>query len=201
MIKVYNSFMKKKLLLLISLLSFAASAETESVTVKKDFHRPYLSANLGYATIDLPIGSYSDPGIALNLGYFFLPELAVDAHYFLNPSATGASNLNGFGLRGKYYFWNSEVTSFVDYNDSRVTSYDQFFSYVSLSFIDREVRTSSLAISYSGFGASLGVGMKLDERSSVGIDFQRAKLENPSGSTVKSGADLNYLSFYYLYFF
>lgn len=201
MIKVYNSFMKKKLLLLISLFSFAVSAETESVTVKKDFYRPYLAANLGYATIDLPIGSYSDPGIALNLGYFFRPELAVDAHYFLNPSATGASNLNGFGLRGKYYFWNSEVTSFVDYNDSRVTNYDQFFSYVSLSFIDREVRTSSLAISYSGFGASLGVGMKLDERSSVGIDFQRAKLENPSGSTVKSGADLNYLSFYYLYFF
>ncbi|MCM2348461.1 MAG: porin family protein [Bacteriovoracaceae bacterium] len=193
--------MKKKLIWLLSLLTITVLAESDNLPVKKGFHRTYLSANFGYATLDLPVGSYSDPGASFAVGYFFIPKLALDAHYFLTPSATGASNLNGFGLRGRYYFWNSEVTSFVEYQDSRVTTYDKFFGYVSLGFLDREVRTSSLSISYSGFGVSVGAGMKLDERSSIGVDLQRTKLENPSGSVIKEGADLNYLSVYYSYFF
>lgn len=182
------------------LLPLSLYAEIEPVDVNKNFHKTYFTGNFGYASLDLPVGSYSDPGLSLGLGYFFYRKVAFDAHYFLTPSATGASNLNGFGVRAKYYFLNSETTSFIKIGKSKVTIFDKYFAYASLGFVDREVRTSSLSVSYSGFAPSAGWGYKFNDKSALGVDVQYSKLENPSGSAIKDGATLIYVSAFYTYF-
>jgi hypothetical protein len=163
----------------------------------KDYSKVQLNFSMGYTTLNLPVGSYSDPGLTFSGGYFLHPKLSLNGHYFLTSSPTGASNLNGLGLQAKYYFYHTESSFELKNEETRVRSFDRFFAYSSLQFLDREVRTSRLNISYSGFGISVGAGYKLNFRNSVGFDILGAQLKNAAGSTERQEASFMNMSIYF----
>lgn len=191
--------MKYFLLVFSLLLSFHAIC-ARKVSVK-DYTKAHASVNFGYTTIDLPFGTFSDPGLTFNIGYFFLPKLSFNGHYFLTSSPTGASNMNGFGLQAKYYFYNTEASFELKHNDGMIKTFDRYFAYGSFNFLDRDIRTSRLNISYTGFGASLGGGYKIDFRNSIGIDLLAASLQNPAGSSAPGKATFTNFSVFYTYLF
>jgi len=189
----------KYLFILISLLS-SSGLLAEDIT-EKDFKRVHLSLAAGSASISIPVGTYSDPGFSLSMGYFFHSKISINGSYFLTSSPTGASNLNGLGAQARYYLYNTETTFILKHREGKITTYDRFYSYAGLGFIDREIRTSRTNESYTGFSASLAVGMKFDERSSVSLEFLQGKLKSPSGTTTSTDATFTNLSAAYNYLF
>lgn len=168
---------------------------------EKDFLKNQLSGSFGYNTLTLPFGTFSDPGTTFSVGRFLLPKLSINGHYFLTLSPTGASNVNGFGFGGKYYFYNTETSFELEKGKSRIRNFDKYFAYGSFQFLDREVRTSRVNISFTGFALSVGGGYKLNFHNSIAVDFQTANLKSALGSTTGQDATLMNLSINYSYLF
>lgn len=176
-------------------------ANTALAKPTKKFSRAQVTTQLGVATLDTPLGNFSDPGINLGLNYYFLPKVVLNANYFLTVSSSGSSNFNGFGVQGKYYFWNSETSSELDNDGTKIIIFDKYFGYGSLGFYNRDIRTSQLTVSYSGFGVGLGGGIKLNAKNSVGLEVQRANMENPTGAESNGGGSFTYFSVFHSFLF
>lgn len=167
----------------------------------KVYQKTLLSLNAGHTSIVLDSGSYSDPGYVFSLGRFLKPKFALTAHYALTADTNGSSNLNGLGLEARYYFYHTEAGHELKAGDSRIRSFDRIFSYVSLQFLDRDVRTSRINISYSGFGLALGAGLKFDYHQSLSLMALIAQLKNAYGAAAAKSATYTHMGLVYSYLF
>jgi hypothetical protein len=180
-------------------LIFIVTASASATPLKK-FTRFQATGQLGYASLGLSTGRYSDPSMTFGGSYYVISKLSFGAHYFLTPGPTGSSNMNGFGMSGKYYFYNTEASFTLEDKDKIIKSFDRYFAYGGFNFLDRDVRTSRLTISYSGFGLSVGAGKKINYYSSIGIELLAAQLKSPAGSA-DNDANFTNLSVFYSYLF
>ena len=185
-----------KHLLLIFCFIYSVTGNATTKNPRKEFSRVVAGLSLGQSTLKLNAGDYTDPGLTFSVGYYALPKLSLNASYFLTASPTGSSNMNGFGMSTKYYFLNTETSYILEDLNRKIKSFDRYFSYGGFHFIDRDVRTSKVTISYSGFGASLGAGYKLNYHEAIGIDLLGALLKSPTGSVTKDAPFSNFSIFY-----
>lgn len=191
----------KYLVFSLALLGLSTVAVASEAASGKTFRRTLLSLSAGSASISIESGSYSDPGLTLSFGYFFLPKFSLHGHYFATASPSGASNMNGPGLQARYYFYNTETTFELEHRGGKISSYDRYYAYGSLGFLDRQIRTSRTTESFTGFAGSIGGGMKINKSDSLSLDVLQGSLESPAGTTDKEKATFTNISVAYSHLF